>query len=75
MAFVQVFRARDRVWLTQSPSGGGQGNPAWDFQFLVPDYQVDQAYQMTMRALYIPFESPQQVAEVVAPHRAALDAP
>lgn len=73
MAFVQVFRRNDRVRVTQSPSGGGTGNPAWDFQFYVPDYEVGRVNHLVMRALYLPFESPEQVAAAVLPHKQAID--
>ncbi len=72
MAWVQMFRPKDQVRLTQSPSGGGKGNPAWDFQFMIPDYQVGQRYQMVMRGMYVPFESREQIQRVTAPHRQAL---
>ncbi|HZO53942.1 MAG TPA: hypothetical protein VFB63_14605 [Bryobacteraceae bacterium] len=72
MAFVQMFRPKDRVRITQSPSGGGQGNPAWDFQFYVPDYEPDRVYQFVMRAAYLPFQSPEQIERVTRKHRAAL---
>ena len=72
MAWVQMFRPKDQVRLTQSPSGGGKGNPAWDFQFLIPDYQVGQRYQMVMRGMYVPFQSREQIQRVTAPHRQAL---
>ncbi len=72
MAFVQMFRPADQVRLTQSPSGGGQGNPAWDFQFLIDAYEVGGCYQMVMRAMYVPYESPEQIERVSRPHRIAL---
>lgn len=72
MAWVQMFRPMDQVRLTQSPSGGGKGNPAWDFQFLVENYQVGQRYQMVMRGMYIPFKSHAQVERQSATHRQAL---
>jgi len=72
MAFVLMFRPKDQVRLTQSPSGGGEGNPAWDFQFLIPGYEVGRRYQMVMRAMYLPYESPGQIEHASAPHRKAL---
>jgi len=75
MALVLMFRPQDQVRLSQSPSGGGAGNPAWDFQYLAADYEVDRCYQMVMRAMYVPYESPEQVDKASRPHRIALSAP
>jgi hypothetical protein len=75
MAYAQVFRPGDRVRLSQSPSGGGEGNPAWDFQAFIPDYEVGRRYTLVMRALYMPFESPEQVRRAIEPHRLALERP
>jgi hypothetical protein len=72
MAFVQIFRPQDVIRLSQSPSGGGEGNPAWDFQYFIPGYKVDQRYQMVMRAMYVPYESPEQIQSVSLPHRQSL---
>jgi hypothetical protein len=73
MALVFVFRDHDRVRFSQSPSGGGAGNPAWDFQWFIPDYEVGKTYRFVMRALYLPYESPEQIAKAVEPHYAALN--
>jgi hypothetical protein len=72
MAFVQMFRPKDFTRLTQSPSGGGKGNPAWDFQWLVPDYEPGRLYRFVMRAAYLPYASHEQVDKATKKHRAAL---
>jgi hypothetical protein len=72
MALVFIFRPGDRVRLTQSPSGGGRGNPAWDFQYFIGDYEVGARYRMVMRAMYVPYESPEQIERISSPHREAF---
>ena len=72
LAMIQMFRPQDEIRLTQSPSGGGNGNPAWDFQFFIPDYKVGQLYQMVMRAQYVPFESQEQIQRVSRANRLAV---
>jgi hypothetical protein len=72
MGFAQIFRRSDNIRITQSPSGGGPGNPAWDFQFIVEDYQVDQRYQMMMRAVYQPIKPQAKFLETVRSHFQAL---
>jgi len=64
MAFVQMFRAQDAVRLTQSPSGGGNGCPAWDFQWFIEKPRLGQRYQLVMRAAYVPVDGPGDAASV-----------
>ncbi len=73
MAWICMFREKDKMRLSQSPSGGGNGNPAWDFQYYIPDYKINMRYQMVMRAKYVPFSSHDQVLKDSAPHMDALN--
>lgn len=75
MAYVQMFRSRDRIWFAQSPTGGGNENPAWDFQWFVPYYEVGKAYGFVMRAALLPFESTNQIERLTRPRREALNPP
>jgi hypothetical protein len=73
MALVQMFRPDDAVRFSQSPSGGGEGNPAWDFQWFIPQYEVGRRYRFVMRAAYLPFESAKQITKATAAKRVILD--
>lgn len=53
--WIVMFRERDRVRFTQSPSGGGGGNPAWDFQWFIDKPRKDKRYRLVYRAIYKPW--------------------
>jgi hypothetical protein len=62
MAFAQMFRPGDGIRFSQSPSGGGKGNPAWDFQSFISHPEIGRRYQLVMRALYTALNTAQDVA-------------
>ncbi|MGH9940613.1 MAG: hypothetical protein ACREAM_30585, partial [Blastocatellia bacterium] len=66
MAFAQMFRPADGVRLSQSPSGGGRGNPAWDFQWFIQNPRAGRRYQLVMRACYLPAGETADARERVA---------
>ena len=55
---ILMFDRSDGVRLTHSPSGGGLNsvrqttNPAWDFQYIVPRYEVNKEYTFRARLVY-----------------------
>lgn len=76
MALVQLFRGKDQIRLSQSPSGGGSGNPAWDFQYFISEPKVGQRYELVMRVLYLPLLDGKPVEESrqeIAKERALLN--
>lgn len=56
--FMLFFDKSEGIRFTHSPSGGGVNkdaqttNPAWDWQFLVPKYEVKKEYGFRARAVY-----------------------
>ena len=73
MALVFMFRERDGIWFAQSPSGGGGGNPAWDFQWFIRNPKVGDAYGIVMRLACIRFESHEQIERATRDHRRTLN--
>lgn len=45
------------IRFSQSPSGAGDGMPAWDFQYLLPDFEVGTEYAIKWRVLYKEWQS------------------
>lgn len=64
-----LFDRTEGLRFTHSPSGGGGNadrettNPAWDFQFIIPDYEVTKEYSFRMRSVFRPECSRQEVDE------------
>jgi hypothetical protein len=55
MALAYFFHSAEVIRLTQSPTGGGNTNPAWDFQYLIPDPETGKEYSFKARMVYKPF--------------------
>lgn len=60
LTWAVMFDRADGIRLTHSPSGGGMNtarrttNPAWDFQFIVPEPDVGRPYSFKVRTLLRP---------------------
>jgi hypothetical protein len=57
MVFVYLFNtsAGQFIRFAQSPTGGSGQNPAWDFQFIIPDFQIGKEYAFDARIVYKKF--------------------
>lgn len=51
------------IRLSQSPSGAGTGMPAWDFQYILPDFEVGKSYSFTTRVLYKEWVNQQDIEQ------------
>jgi hypothetical protein len=62
--FVMMFeRPRDgsELRFAQSPSGGGTGNPAWDFVYFQRSYEVNREFCFRARAVFRKFNHAEEV--------------
>ena len=76
-----MFDRTDGVRFSHSPSGGGYnaaeqtGNPAWDFQFVIPRYEVLKEYSFRSRLVYRPRCPRTEVLREYELWQASLSAP
>jgi hypothetical protein len=63
---VMMFRktAGGELRFAQSPSGGGNGNPAWDFVCFRRDYRVGLEFSFRVRAVYRKFTTAEDVVRL-----------
>ena len=57
MVLAYLFDAEEIIRFSQSPTGGGEFNPAWDFQYIIPSPQVGKKYSFNARMIFKPFIS------------------
>jgi hypothetical protein len=57
-------RGGGELRFAQSPSGGGKGNPAWDFVYFRRDYVIDHEFSFRVRAVYRKFTSMEDVVRL-----------
>jgi len=65
--FVMMFErtgVEGELRFAQSPSGGGKGNPAWDFVYFRRQYAVNREFSFRARAVYRKFASAEAVARL-----------
>lgn len=55
MALAFFFKSSEIIRFSQSPTGGGATNPAWDFQYIIPDPKLGKEYKFKARMVYKPF--------------------
>lgn len=63
MVLAFLFDSKEVIRFSQSPTGGGEQNPAWDFQYLVPSPNAGKKYSFKVRMIYKPFVSENDIAE------------
>jgi hypothetical protein len=61
MVLIFMFDRSEGIRFSQSPTGGGEKNPAWDFQFIVRNLEVGKPYSFRARLAYKPFQSSSDV--------------
>ncbi len=62
MVLTFTFDRSEGIRFSQSPTGGGEKNPAWDFQFIVRNFEVGKPYSFHARLAYKRFVSREDAA-------------
>jgi len=54
MVFAYLFDKPEEgiIRFSKSPSGAGKGKPAWDFQYILPEFEVGKEYSIKWRVVY-----------------------
>lgn len=63
MTLAYFFDSNEIIRFSQSPTGGGETNPAWDFQYIIPNPKTGQEYSFKARMVYKPFISEQDIMD------------
>jgi hypothetical protein len=63
MALAYLFDTEEIIRFSQSPTGGGPENPAWDFQYLIPEPEYGKIYTFRVRMIYKPFVDAEDIRE------------
>jgi len=63
MVFAIMFDRTEGIRFSQSPTGGGAKNPAWDFHLLIPDPEIGKKYSFKSRMVYKEFDSAEDIRE------------
>jgi hypothetical protein len=61
MVLVYMFDSDEIIRFSQSPTGGGDVNPAWDFQYIIPSPAASKKYSFHARIIYKPFVSNEDI--------------
>lgn len=75
MTALFLFDRVEGIRFTHSPSGGGVNqarqttNPAWDFQYILPRYEVNRDYTFRVRLVYRPACSREEILRELAAWR------
>jgi len=62
MVLAYFFDVPEVIRFSQSPTGGGDLNPAWDFQYLIPSPEAGKKYSFRVRMVYKPFISEEDIS-------------
>jgi hypothetical protein len=61
MVLAMMVKTDDHLRFAIQPTGGGEGNPAWDFGIVIKDCVPNGTYRWQGRLVFKPYDSPGDV--------------